>query len=196
MNKSLYNWQIAGFVFTGIAGVILHFLFDWSGESIIIAPFAAVNESVFEHMKLLFLPMFIFSIIESCYIKKEYENFWCVKLIGILLGVLLIPVLYYTINGAFGMTPDWVNIAIFFIASALSYWVETRLLKSNNIACNYPQKALLVLCLVAFIFMLLTFMTPKIPLFEDPITNTYGYNNYNKGYPNLRFGDGCNKDLL
>lgn len=114
MKKLLSTWQIAGFIFTGIAGVLLHFLFDWTNQSIITAPFSAVNESIFEHMKLLFFPMFVFAFIENYYIGKGYKNFWCVKLIGILLGVVLIPVLYYAINGIFGMTPDWVNIAIFF----------------------------------------------------------------------------------
>lgn len=176
MNKSLSFWQIIGFIFTAISGVILHFLFDWTGKSVIVAPFSAVNESIFEHMKLLFFPMFIFSIIESRYIRKEYESFWCVKLIGILLGILLIPVLYYTINGVFGNTPDWVNISIFFIIAGFSYWLEAKLLKDYTITCNYPQKALFVLFLVAVLFILFTFMTPQIPLFKDPITNTYGYN--------------------
>ena len=128
MKKLLSAWQVAGFIFTGIAGVILHFLFDWTNESIIVAPFSAVNESIFEHMKLLFFPMFVFALIESRYIGMEHKNFWCVKLIGIVLGVGLIPVLYYTIRGVFGIIPDWVNIAIFFLTAAYSYLIETKLL--------------------------------------------------------------------
>ena len=111
MKKSVFIWQILGFIFTGVAGVVLHFLFDWTNQSIIVALFSAVNESIWEHMKLLFFPMFVFAIIESRYIGNDYKSFWCVKLIGIVLGVALIPILYYTINGIFGSTPDFVNIA-------------------------------------------------------------------------------------
>ena len=175
MKKSLVFWQILGLIFTGVAGVVLHFLFDWSGQSIAVAPFSAVNESIWEHMKLLFFPMLIFAIIENMYIGVDYKNFWCVKLRGIVLGISLIPILYYTINGIFGPTPDFVNIAIFYIASAISYIVETRLMKNDAINCKAPQKAIGVLVLIAAVFVVFTFIPPQIPLFEDPITNTYGY---------------------
>lgn len=175
MKKPLSDWQFNGFVFTAVAGVLLHFLYDWTGQSIAVAPFSAVNESIWEHMKLLFFPMLVFAIIENRYIGKDYKSFWCVKLIGIVIGIVLIPVLYYTINGVFGTTPDWVNIVIFFVTAAISYLVETRLLKEDNIACKHSGVAFAVLSLVALAFIVFTFATPRIPLFEDPVTGTYGY---------------------
>lgn len=175
MKRSILKWQIAGFIFTSILGVILHFLFDWTNQNIIVASFAAVNESVFEHMKLLFFPMFLFSLVQIRYIGKEYNNFWCVKLFGIVLGVVLIPVLYYTINGIFGLTPDWVNIAIYYVAAAVAYLVETQLFIKNIINCKSPVTALAILWLIALVFVIWTFATPQIPLFKDPITGTYGY---------------------
>ncbi len=175
MKKSLVAWQIAGFIFTGIAGVILHFLFDWTNQSILVAPFSAVNESIWEHMKLLFFPMLVFTLVESRYIGKEYKSFWCVKLIGILLGIALIPVLYYTINGIFGATADFVNIAIFFATAAVSYFTKTRLLKQNIVNCKSSGTVAVILGIMALLFVVFTFVPPQIPLFEDPITNTYGY---------------------
>lgn len=175
MKKLLSTWQIVGFIFTGIAGVLLHFLFDWTNQSILVAPFSAVNESIWEHMKLLFFPMFVFALVENRSIGRDYKNFWCVKLIGIVLGVVLIPVLYYTVNGIFGMTPDWVNIAIFFVTAAVSYLAETWLLKQNTINSKSPGTALLILCFIALVFVVFTFVPPHIPIFEDPITKTYGY---------------------
>lgn len=175
MKHSLSSWQKIGFIFTSISGVLFHFLFDWTGGSILVAPFSAVNESIWEHMKLLFFPMFVFSLIESRYIGKEYKNFWCAKLVGISIGIALIPVLYYTVKGIFGASPDWFNITIFFIAAAVSYFIETKLLSKDLIKCQSPATALLVLWLLAFTFVLLTFFPPHIPLFKDPLTRTYGY---------------------
>lgn len=168
-------WQRYGFIFTSIAGVLLHFLFDWTNQSIIVSPFSAVNESIFEHTKLLFFPMLVFAIIENKYIGKGYENFWCIKKNGIMLGIVLIPVLYYTINGVFGQTPDWVNIAIFFLSVAVVYYAETRMFKSNKVECKKDDKAIMTLVIIAVLFAVLTFVTPKIPFFKDPITNTYGF---------------------
>ena len=167
MKKTLVFPQVLGFIFTGIAGVILHFLYDWTNQNMFIATFSAVNESIWEHMKLLFFPMFIYALIESRYKGREYKNFWCVKLIGIVLGLILIPGLYYIINGAFGMTPDWVNIAIFFVTAGICYFVETKLFK-RGINCKSQDIALLVLCLIALVFVVFTFIPPSIPIFEDP----------------------------
>ncbi len=175
MKKSIFRWQIAGFVFTCILGVILHFLFDWTGQSVFVAPFSAVNESIWEHNKLLFFPMLVFAVIENFYLGKHYDNFWCIKLIGMLLSILLIPTLYYTINGVFGGTPDWVNIAIFFVVTAWVYIVETMYFNKNNISYRFP--AFYVLVFVALIFVLFTFVPPHIPLFQDPLTQTYGFFN-------------------
>lgn len=166
------KWQIAGFIFTGVLGVILHFLYDWTG-SLFVAPISAVNESTFEHLKLLFFPMFAFAFIENMHIGKVYGNFWCIKLIGIMLSIILTPVLFYTINGAFGPTPDWINIAIFFVASGIGYLTETWLFKCC-IKCKSLQKALWLLWIVAISFIVFTFVQPNIPLFQDPITGLYG----------------------
>jgi len=175
MKKSISVWQIAGFVFTGFMGVLLHFLFDWSGGSVSVAPFSAVNESIWEHLKLLFFPMLVFALIESRYLGRDYKNFWCVKLMGIAFGVVLIPVLYYTINGIFGMTPDWVNIAIFFVAAAAGFLLETRLFEQNNLNCKSPRVAFSILWLIVLVFFIFTFVPPQIPLFKDPVTGGYGF---------------------
>ena len=171
MKKSLTIWQFVGFLFTCIVGVLLHFLYDWSGQSILAALFSAINESIWEHMKLLFFPMLLFSLIQSRYFDKEYDNFWCAKLAGILTGLTLIPVLYYTYTGIFGMSVDWVNILIFFLTAAVSFLIETRILKQNQGFCILPQTARFVLYLLALIFILFTFIPPQIPLFQAPVSS-------------------------
>lgn len=175
MKAKISVWQILGFIFSCVFGVILHFLFEWTGESVIVAPFSAVNESTFEHMKLLFFPMLVFSFIENYFIGGEYESFWCIKLKGIVYSVLLIPVLFYTINGVFARTPDWVNIAIFFVSAAFGFFYETKLFKENSITCKSSLGAFLILLFLASLFVMFTFVPLSIPLFEDPITGTYGY---------------------
>ena len=175
MRRSLSLWQFAGFVFTGILGVILHFLFDWTNESIFVAPISAVNESIFEHMKILFVPMFLFAVIENKFIGEEYDDFWCVKFFGIVLGIFLITFLYYMLNGIFGKTPDFINIAIFYIATGAAYVAETKMLKNDNINCDSVGTTFFAFALLLLLFVQFTFFTPKIPLFQDPITGTYGY---------------------
>ena len=173
MKRNLWLWQLAGFAFTSLGGTLLHYLYGWTGESLIAAPFSGVNESTWEHMKLLFFPLLAFALIQSRF-SKEYKSFWCVKLLGILAGLLLIPVLFYTYNGAFGKSPDWLNIAIFFISAALTFLLEGVLFKKDCITCKRPWLAFGAICVIGVMFVVFTFATPYLPLFKDPITGTYG----------------------
>ena len=173
MKKSIGLWQLMGFAVTSLAGTLLHFLYDWLREAIWIAPFSSVNESTWEHMKLLFWPMFIYAIIQSFFFKDS-QDFWCVKLRGTLLGLVTIPVLFYTYNGVFGKSPDWINITIFFISAAIAYIYETRLFNTDKIRCKSSKFALGILCVIALLFVLFTFRTPEIGIFKDPLTGTFG----------------------
>ena len=173
MNRSIRLWQLWGFAVTSIGGTILHFLYDWLGEAVWIAPFSGVNESTWEHMKLLFWPMLVFAIVQS-FFCKDRADFWCVKLRGILLGTVLIPVIFYTYNGAIGPSPDWLNIAIFFVSAAAVYLYEARLFEQGSTPCRFPRLAFVLLLVLALSFGVFTFVTPKLGLFRDPLTGTYG----------------------
>lgn len=175
MKKRIFIWQVLGVIFTGILGIVFHFLFEWTNRNIIVALFSAVNESIWEHMKILFYPMLIFAMIESFYVEKEYEQFWNIKLIGILLGLVLIPTIYYTYTGIFGVSVDWFNIAIYFIVIIISFLTENQFFQKGGGAFLKEEKALIILGVIAIIFTVMTFIPPQIPLFEDPMTGEYGF---------------------
>lgn len=172
MFSKLYYWQMAGFLFTSAFGVVLHFLFEWTNNSKLAALISGVNESTWEHMKLLFFSLFIFSLVQYWFFK-DYTPFFCVKLKGILLGIILIPVIFYTLRGVFGNTPDWLNIGIFFVCAAAVFLFETLLFKNTNCAKSGKLCFILILA-IAVIFMVFTFFPPKLPLFLDITGNYYG----------------------
>ena len=173
MKRSIGLWQLWGFAVTALGGTILHFLYDWLGEAMWIAPFSGVNESTWEHMKLLFWPMFVFALVQSLFFR-ERTDFWCVKLRGMLLGLALIPVLFYTYNGAIGKSPDWLNISIFFVSAAVAFLYETRLFNQKRLLCKQSKFALAALCAIGLAFIVCTFLPPQIGIFRDPITGAYG----------------------
>ncbi len=147
-------------------------MFEWTNNSKLAALISGVNESTWEHMKLLFFSLFAFSLVQYFFFK-DYKPFFCVKLKGILLGLILIPVIFYTLTGAFGELPDWLNISIFFVSAAAVFLFETLLFKNTN--CAKGGKLCFVLILtIAVIFMVFTFFPPKLPLFLDTAENYYG----------------------
>ena len=60
MKKYALKWELLGIVFIIVLGGALHFVFDLSGEWPPLALIAAVNESVWEHLKLGFWPALIY----------------------------------------------------------------------------------------------------------------------------------------
>lgn len=173
MKRNIQLWQLMGFAVTSLGGTLLHYLYDWTAQSVLAAPFSGVNESTWEHMKLLYFPLFLYAIVQRHYFR-ERKDFWCIKLSGTLLGLILIPALFYTLNGAFGKTPDWINIAIFFVAAAAVFWTENRWFQRDFAFCPHPKLAFVLLCAVGLLFVVFTFLPPAIPLFRDPVTGLYG----------------------
>ena len=173
MKRTVWLWQLVGFALTTLLGTLLHFMYEWLGEPLWIAPFSGVNESTWEHMKLLFWPMLLYALFTGFFFRA-YSDFWCVKLRGTLLGLVSIPVIFYTYNGVIGKSPDWVNIAIFFVAAALSYAYETRALMKSSTPCNFSRICKAAFFTIALAFVIFTFKTPMLNIFKDPITNAYG----------------------
>lgn len=168
MKRSLILWQIGGLTFSAVLGTLFHFLYDWT-NFILFMPFSAVNESTWEHMKLLFFPSFIFAIIQSIFFLKDYPSFWRIKLIGITVGLLVIPILFYTYNGAIGKSPDWFNIAIFFIALSAQYFLEYRQFKYGKTKSSLLIFSIVSLAIITLLFTIFSFYPPNLPLFTPPI---------------------------
>ena len=174
MKRNIPLWQMVGFIFTAAAGTLLHFLFDWTAGSRVAAIFSAVNESIWEHLKLIFYPMVAVGALQYFFWGKEMEGFWRIKLTGILLGLVLIPVVYYTYTGILGVNADWFNITLFFLVAGFVYWLETKLLLYDH--CRIESKwAVVAICLLALVFTVFTFLPPHIPFFRDPVTGMYGF---------------------
>ena len=173
MKQRSILWQATGFALVTFGGTILHFLYDWTSESILVSPFSGVNESTWEHMKLLFWPLLLFALVQRLFFKDQ-ENYWCVKLVEILLGLVLIPVLFYTYNGVFGKSPDWINITIFYITALLVFLFEWWVFKNDRLQCKYPRLAFAAIYLIGVLFVVFTFAPPQLPLFRDPLSGIYG----------------------
>ena len=173
MKQRSILWQAAGFAAVTFGGTILHFLYNWTGGSILVAPFSGVNESTWEHMKLLFWPLFLFALVQRPYFKNQ-KNYWCVKLAEILLGLVLIPVLFYTYNGVLGKSPGRINIAIFYITALLVFLFERWVFKNDWLQCRFPRLAFAAICLLGVLFVMFTYSPPQIPLFQDPLSQNYG----------------------
>lgn len=166
--NSILNYEIVSTIFVLILGVILHFAFEWSNKNLLVGVFSAVNESTWEHLKLLFFPMLITIVIGTFLFSKDFPNYLCSKTKGIVLSMLLVVILFYTYTGIIGKDYAVLNIVIFFISVILGEVYIYKKISSNS-SCN-NLIAVIILLVLFLCFIIFTFSPPKIGLFIDPVT--------------------------
>ncbi len=172
MNYKTYC--ILGALFTIILGTILHFTYDIF-ETDFVAIFSAVNESTWEHLKLLYFPVMIFAVIEYFIYGKRVKNFWASKMFSLLIGMLTIIVVFYTYNGVIGESSALFNILLFIASAIFTYWLNCKIIENSLFESQTLNKVSVIVLIVMFIlFWIYTFYPPLINLFRDPVTAGYG----------------------
>lgn len=167
--------QIVGFILASVLGTLLHFLFEWTGQWPPIGAVSVVNESVWEHTKLLSMPMLLYAIAEYIIYGKDLCNFLPVRLLSILLGIAIITAGYYTYTGIVGHDVMAANIILFELALLAAYIYSYRTLKTKRF-CSSSAKAWAALGIVALaaVYVIFTYYPPQIGWFVDPQTGGYG----------------------
>lgn len=174
MNKKIFKICLTGFIFVGILGTIWHFLYELTGENKIVGLFCPVNESPWEHLKLLYFPYLIYTFITMQKLQQDKFNVYFSAYISVLAGMLSVLNYYYTLNGALGGNNSWVNISSFFVGIALMFTVNYLLL-GNSIGKGIPNGIAFALLIIGIIiFGVFTVNPPIIPLFKDPQSLSYG----------------------
>ncbi len=168
-------FSLFGFVFVGLAGTLLHFLPDVAAGNLVylIAP---TNESIWEHLKLLFYPYLIFMAAEYFAYGKETRGFFGAKLRGVLLGEAGIVGIYYIYSGILGKNLAWVDISLFFVGCAIAYIIPYLLIKRGKSKDFSARSAALIFILQILLFSIFTFMPPEIGIFIDPVSGMAGIN--------------------
>lgn len=163
-----------------ILGTLLHFIYEWSGNNVIIASFSAVNESVWEHLKLVFYPMLILGVIEYYFVKNIANNYIEAKAIGIFTAISFIVISFFTYTGIIGTNFFIIDILIFIISIILGEWTSYKLMKRKNestIQTKILASGILIFLLSCFIIF--TYVTPQVNLFRDFTNGTYGITEHN-----------------
>ncbi len=175
--KSFLQFQIVSVIFAIILGTLLHFTFQWSENNYFVAAFSAVNESVWEHLKLVFFPMLITTIIGYFYFKDSVPNYLCAKTFGILVAITFITVFFYSYTGIIGKNFAVLDIGSFFVAILLGEYLAYKKINPNYL-CN-KIISIVILCIILFSFIFFTYFPLRIGFFKDPVIGTYGINSSN-----------------
>lgn len=163
------TWQIITVIICILLGILLHFTYEWSGENMLVGLFSAVNESTWEHLKLIYYPTVLIGIIGYFIIEKKTNNYWFAQAVGIITAIAFTIIFFYTYTGVIGTNFAWLNIATFIIAVMLGGFATYKILMSRK-NFNAELISIIFLIILFFSFVLYTFNPPSIALFQDPIT--------------------------
>lgn len=165
-------FEIASTIFIMILGTLLHFTYEWSNNNVLVGTFSAINESTWEHLKLIFFPMLITLVIGYIYKGKNIPNYFCAKVLGIIVAILFTIIFFYTYTGIIGTNFAIIDISIFFIAVVLGQYVAYQKMQSKSYCNNLI--AIIIWLVLYLCFLIFTFFPPHIALFRDPITGMFG----------------------
>ena len=152
-----------------IIGTLLHFIYDWSGGNALVGLFGAVNESIWEHLKLLFWPLLFISLYEHYLIYKKQDGFLMARLVSVIIGMVFIVTLYYTVTGVIGKNIDAFNITLYFVSVILTFFISKLLIKNGLFQSPKSNAiALFIFAILAAFFIAFTKYPPRLGIFSEP----------------------------
>lgn len=175
---SLKTIKIIGIFLIFLICFPLHFLYNLLPNSLF-SIFLPVNESIWEHMKIIYTSYIIYGIIDYFFLIKnniKFNNFllqlFIIPIIGIILYLIIfIPV--YNIIGENMILSIGLLIIIIIIEQILSYYI----LKKHNI--KYQNIiGIIGIIVVYIIFGYLTYKPIENYIFFDKKASKYGINIY------------------
>lgn len=173
--SKLQKWQTGATAFCLVLGTLLHFTYELLGENTFVAIFSAVNESTWEHLKLVFYPTLIFSIIEYLFIGKNSNNYCIAKTTAILFEMSFITSFFYTYTGIIGTNFAFLDISSFVVAIIVGEYIAYRIMLKSQIQSNLIKIISIIIPIMLLIaFILETYNPPMINLFKDPVIGGYG----------------------
>ena len=168
---------LTSFIVLSVVGTILHFTYDLSKKNIIVGVFSSVNESIWEHIKILITPILIYNTVK--YVCGYQNNYFLALFMQLLIAILGIYYFYKLKVRIFKNKKDYLNILIFYIVSFMCSLAQ-------NYIKNFPEYNILnVVSLFGTIIIFIMYMTfticpPKKDMFKDQITGKYGITCVNK----------------
>lgn len=160
MNKRYKKITGLGILWTLVLGTLSHFFYQWSHENMLVGLFSPVNESVWEHLKLLFFPALMYMLIEQKAMGKAMPGLLGKNLLGLFAGLLVMPLLFYGYTAFSGKSILLVDIGIFCVCVLLTFLLPYKL-RNRQISkeAEGAVRKILWILLAAFLFVSLYFMS-------------------------------------
>lgn len=173
MSANLKKVFYYSFFMSVCVGFFMHIFYELSNYSRVVGLFTPINESLWEQLKRLFFPYLIFSIILYFFTKRNTKTILFGNFIALLVGICLFINISYTIHGAFGINHTLINMGIQIICTGATYFLCMYFFSHHTFSIRNTYGFLLFV-LLFLVFTVFTFLPPRVPLFQDSHTKSFG----------------------
>ena len=173
--RSIMDWEIASVIIIFFSGSLFHFLYELTGEWKPIAVIGAVNESVWEHLKLAFWPAVFFMFLEYKLFKKKVNNFLVAKAVSLFTMPVVIIAGFYGYTALLGTHALAMDLVIFLGAILLGQFLGFKIFMAKEISRKWTLIAMIAIIAMIAMFSLLTYFPPRVFLFQDSETGGFGF---------------------
>ena len=161
--------NVIAFFIISIIGTLSHFVYEWTGKPYLIGLFFPVNESTWEHLKLLFFPSLIYFAVMYFTLKEKPANYAPAAAVSLFSGMVSIVVMFYTYQGVLGRNIDFLNILTYFLGVIVTIYLMQRILKTQSFSSGIANIiSLFFLLLTAILFIFFSFNPPSLGIFLPP----------------------------
>ena len=160
-------------IFIFLLSFLWHFMYKWFPNNVF-AIFFPVNESIWEHMKIIY-GCFIFGAFFENYLLKKlnvsYNNFYIEIFAKSILGILFYLITYVPLHKIFGENII-IAISVLLLTFIVMEIIGSKILKAEETNIKYMPICIMVLGYI--LFAILTFYPPNNHLFFDENKMVYG----------------------
>ena len=167
--QNIWWWILA----TVILGTFWHFVYQLSGENFLIGLVAPINESVWEHLKIMFFPFVIIGGVAYFKLKPKKSSFWFGIFLGSIIGMLIVFFGYYlyTLLISDSLIIDvLLYIASIIVAMYIAWWCNINI-KKNTVL---EFLGIFGLIAAAIVLIYLTISPPDFKPFIEESSGQYG----------------------
>lgn len=171
MNNRIVWAEIIGLVGTIVFSFVFHNMYEWIKTLGWLFP---VNESLWEHIKIIFMPYLIFAVVELFIIKPQDKlNYFAIKSLSLIIMPIVMIILFYTYSGIIGRNYMFIDILIGIITIIIGFIISAKLLL---IEYKFQRKLPLIITasVILLLLIIFTYIPPRINLFFDHLEHKYG----------------------
>lgn len=170
--KKLRKFCIWGVIFVAVLGALMHSLYEWTGNNIIVGLFCPISESFWEHLKIGFYPMLIFALIGYNFVKYEAKNYIFGVGFSSLILSLCVFITFFIYTSLTGESIIWLDLAFYIIAIIIAFYVFHLLMYAHELPRFFKGIGIAIILLSILCFSWFSLKLSTYDLFEEPDTST------------------------